>query len=132
MPTNENFKQVEIEVPEPRDGEFLVRNIWMSVDPYMRGRMTERKSYVPPFELGKALDGGCIGKVVESKNNQFTVGDYVLGMNGWREYWISDGNPATWVSKIDYGPDSNIPRNIWHDRNHSICWSPNNRPTQGR
>jgi len=77
MPTNENFELVEVQIPEPRDGEFLVRNIWMSVDPYMRGRMTERKSYVPPFELGKALDGGCIGKVVESKNNQFTVGDYV-------------------------------------------------------
>src|SRR5215469_15447768 len=101
MPTNENFKQVEVEVPEPRDGEFLVRNIWMSVDPYMRGRMTERKSYVPPFELGKSLEGACVGKVVESKNNQFAVEDYVLGMKGWREYWISDGNPASGVTKID-------------------------------
>jgi len=101
MPTNENFKQVEVEVPESRDGEFLVRNIWMSVDPYMRGRMTERKSYVAPFELGKALEGGCVGKVVESKNNQFAVGDYVLGMKGWREYWISAGNPASGISKID-------------------------------
>ena len=101
MPTNENFKQVEVEVPEPRDGELLVRNIWMSVDPYMRGRMTERKSYVPPFELDKPLEGACVGKVVESKNNQFAVGDYVLGMNGWREYWISDGNPTSGVTKID-------------------------------
>ena len=84
MPTNENFEIVEVQIPEARDGEFLVRNIWMSVDPYMRGRMTERKSYVPPFELGKALEGGCVGKVVESKNNQFAVGDYVLGMKGWR------------------------------------------------
>ncbi len=75
--TFENFKQVEVEVPEPRDGELLVRNIWMSVDPYMRGRMTERKSYVPPFELDKPLEGACVGKVVESKNNQFAVGDYV-------------------------------------------------------
>ena len=56
MPTNENFEIVEVQIPEARDGEFLVRNIWMSVDPYMRGRMTERKSYVPPFELGKALE----------------------------------------------------------------------------
>jgi len=101
MPTNENFKQVEVEVPEPRDGELLVRNIWMSVDPYMRGRMTERKSYVPPFELDKPLEGACVGKVVESKNNQFAVGDYVLGMNGWRGYWISDGNPTSGVTKID-------------------------------
>ena len=51
----------------------------MSVDPYIRGRMTERKSYVPPFELDKPLEGACVGKVVESKNNQFAVGDYVLG-----------------------------------------------------
>jgi|SRR5215831_1841790 len=89
MPSNENFEIVEVQIPELRDGEFLVRNIWMSVDPYMRGRMIERKSYVPPFELGKALEGGCVGSVVESKNNQFAVGDYVLGMKGWCEYWIS-------------------------------------------
>ncbi|MGB6534222.1 MAG: hypothetical protein WBF33_39595 [Candidatus Nitrosopolaris sp.] len=85
MPINENFEHVELQIPEPRDGEFLVRNIWMSVDPYMRGPMTGRKSsLVRPFELGKALEGGCVGKVVESKNNQFVVGDYVLGMKGWR------------------------------------------------
>jgi NADPH-dependent curcumin reductase CurA len=101
VPTNENFELVEVQIPEPRDGEFLVRNIWMTVDPYMRGRMRERKSYVPPFEMGKALEGGCVGKVVESKNKEFVVGDYVLGTNGWREYWISDGNPASGVSKID-------------------------------
>jgi NADPH-dependent curcumin reductase CurA len=71
----------------------------MSVDPYMRGRMTERKSYVPPFELGKPLDGACIDKVVESKNNQFAVGDYVLGMNGWREYWILYGSSNSGVTR---------------------------------
>ncbi|MGA9153514.1 MAG: NADP-dependent oxidoreductase, partial [Candidatus Nitrosopolaris sp.] len=101
MPTNENFEIAEVQIPEPRDGEFLVRNIWMSVDPYMRGRMRECKSCIPPFELGNALEGGCVGKVVESKNKQFAVGDYVLGMKGWREYWISDGNPASSISKID-------------------------------
>ena len=102
MPTYENFEFAEVQIPGPNKGEFLVRNIWMSVDPYMRGRMTERKSYVPPFELGKALEGGCIGKVVESKNDQFAVGDYVLGMKGWREYWISDGGRNNSdVNKID-------------------------------
>ena len=101
MSTIENFEIVEVQIPEPSDGEFLVGNIWMSVDPYMRGRMRERKSYIPPFELGKALEGGCVGKVVESKNKQLAVGDYVLGMKGWREYWISDGNPASGISKID-------------------------------
>jgi NADPH-dependent curcumin reductase CurA len=93
--------------------------------------MTERKSYVPPFELGKALEGGCIGKVVESRNNQFAVGDYVLGMNGWREYWISDGSPASGVSKRSkYGPNSILPRNIWDDRTHSLCGSAKSWPTQ--
>jgi NADPH-dependent curcumin reductase CurA len=67
IPTNDNFELVEVQVPDPSHGEFLVRNIWMSVDPYMRGRMTERKSYVPPFELGKPLDGACIGKVESQK-----------------------------------------------------------------
>ena len=60
----------------------------MSVEPYMRGRMTGRKSYVTTLELEKPLEGACICNVVESKNNQFVVDDYVLGMNGWREYWI--------------------------------------------
>lgn len=104
MPTYDNFELTEAQIPGPRKGEFLVRNIWMSVDPYMRGRMIERKSYVPSFELGKALEGGCIGKVVESKNDQFAVGDYVLGMKGWRENWISDGggsSNSSDVSKID-------------------------------
>jgi NADPH-dependent curcumin reductase CurA len=102
MPTYENFEFAEAQIPGPNNGEFLVRNIWISVDPYMRDRMTERKSYVPPFELGKALECGCIGKVVESKNDQFAVGDYVLGMKGWREYWISDGGSNNSdVSKID-------------------------------
>ena len=101
MPAYENFELAEAQIPDPANGEFLVRNTWITVDPYMRGRMTERKSYVPPFELGKALEGGCIGKVVESKNDQFAVGDYVLGMNGWREYWRSDGGSSSDVSKID-------------------------------
>ena len=101
MPAYENFELAEAQIPDPANGEFLVRNTWMTVDPYMRGRMTERKSYVPPFELEKALEGGCIGKVVESKNDQFAVGDYVLGMNGWREYWRSDGGSSSDVSKID-------------------------------
>lgn len=93
MPTNNNFKLVQVEIPEPtKDGEFLVRNIWMSVDPYMRGRMRkEGNSYIPPFKLGQPLEGACIGQVIASKNNQFAVGDYVLGMCGWREYWLSNG-----------------------------------------
>jgi NADPH-dependent curcumin reductase CurA len=98
MPTESNFELISVYVPDPKDGEFLVHNLWMSVDPYMRGRMSEMKSYVPSFQLGKPLEGGCIGEVIQSKNNQFKAGDYVLGNLGWREYWISNG---TDIIKID-------------------------------
>src|SRR5215207_7286555 len=84
MPSENNFKLVRVEIPEPtKEGEFLVRNIWMSVDPYMRGRMRkDGNSYIPPFKLGQPLEGSCIGQVIASKNKQFAVGEYVLGMFG--------------------------------------------------
>ena len=91
LPGENDFELVEVEVSEPAEGEVLVQNIYMSVDPYMRGRMYDRKSYVPPFQLGKPLDGGCVGRVIESKNGPFQVGDYVVGMLGWREHFISKG-----------------------------------------
>ena len=90
-PSAENFKQTTVEISPIRDGEFLVRNEWMSVDPYMRGRMKEGDSYVPAFELDSPLEGGCIGKVVASRNEEFKEGDYVLAHFGWREYWKSNG-----------------------------------------
>jgi NADPH-dependent curcumin reductase CurA len=101
MPTENDFELVKVNVPDPKKGEFLVHNIWMSVDPYMRGRMRETKrSYIPSFQLGKPLEGGCVGQIIESKNNnQFKVGEYVLGNFGWREYWLSDGSNN--VMKID-------------------------------
>jgi NADPH-dependent curcumin reductase CurA len=100
MPTAANFELVETPIPRPGPGQLLVRNIWMSVDPYMRGRMMDRESYVPPFQIGQALDGGSVGQVVESKNDLFSAGDYVCGFasGGWREYWISDG---TMMQKVD-------------------------------
>jgi NADPH-dependent curcumin reductase CurA len=91
LPGESDFELAEVAVPEAGDGEILVQNIYMSVDPYMRGRMYDRKSYAPPFQLDRPLDGACVGRVVESKNKQFQVGDFVLGMSGWREYFISDG-----------------------------------------
>jgi NADPH-dependent curcumin reductase CurA len=101
MPTENNFKLVQVHIPEPtKEGEFLVRNIWMSVDPYMRGRMREGvNSYIPPFKLGQPLEGACIGQIIASKNNQFAIGEYVLGMLGWREYWLSNGSD---VIKINH------------------------------
>jgi NADPH-dependent curcumin reductase CurA len=98
LPSESDFELAEVTLPEVGDGELLVQNIYMSVDPYMRGRMVDRKSYVPPFQLGQALDGGCVGRVVESKNEQYQAGDFIIGMVGWREYFISDG---TGLMKID-------------------------------
>jgi NADPH-dependent curcumin reductase CurA len=99
IPTENNFEFVRVSIPDPKEGEFLVRNIWMSVDPYMRGRMRETKSYISSFQLNKPLEGGSVGQVIESKNNKFKVGDYVLSNFGWREYWLSiDGSGVT---KID-------------------------------
>ncbi len=91
MPVATNFELASVELPAPGAGELLVRNLWMSVDPYMRGRMIDRKSYIPPFQIGKVLEGHAVGKVVSSNNPDFATGDLVLSMNGWREAYICDG-----------------------------------------
>jgi len=78
-----------VALPELAGGQVLVRNLYMSVDPYMRGRMNEGKSYVPPFEIGKPLEGGAVGEVVESKADAFKPGDVVLSSFGWREYFVT-------------------------------------------
>jgi NADPH-dependent curcumin reductase CurA len=85
-PTAETFEFADVELPSPGDGEVLVRNTFMSVDPYMRGRMNDVKSYVPPYELGKALEGGAIGEVVESGVDGVSPGDLVLHNSGWRSH----------------------------------------------
>jgi len=90
LPSESDFELVTVPVPAPGAGEVLVRNLYMSVDPYMRGRMTDQQSYVQPFQMGQPLDGGCVGQVVQSQGEKFQVGDYVLGRKGWREYYISD------------------------------------------
>jgi NADPH-dependent curcumin reductase CurA len=89
LPTADNFTLAQIELPPPQDGQVLVRNLYMSVDPYMRGRMNEAKSYVPPFELGKPLEGGAVGEVIESHVKEFKPGDAVTSSLGWREYFIA-------------------------------------------
>ena len=86
MPKDSDFDLASTEVKQPGAGEVLVRNIWMTVDPYMRGRMMDRESYVPPFQIGEVLQGGAIGQVVESKSDKLKAGDYVQSMWGWREY----------------------------------------------
>src|SRR2546422_2195291 len=90
FPSAENFTLAQTEVAPPQEGQVLVRNLYMSVDPYMRGRMNDRKSYAPPFELGKPLEGAAVGEVVESKASGFAAGDIVTSSRGWREYFIAD------------------------------------------
>ncbi|OZV84721.1 NADP-dependent oxidoreductase [Micromonospora echinospora] len=93
-PTPENFRLVETSVPTAGDGQLVVRNLVMSVDPYMRGRMNDVKSYVPPFRLDAPLDGGAVGEVVQSRAEGFAPGDVVLHGLGWREYALVDAGSA--------------------------------------
>lgn len=91
LPKESDFKLVETPIPEPGDGELLVRTTFLSVDPYMRGRMNDRKSYATPVQLGEVMTGGTTGRVIASKNDRFQAGDDVVGQWGWQEYGISDG-----------------------------------------
>jgi NADPH-dependent curcumin reductase CurA len=88
-PTEDNFEFATVDLPAPAPGEVLVRNTFMSVDPYMRGRMNDVKSYTPPFELGKALEGGAVGEVVESAADGVEPGDLVLHGLGWRSHTLT-------------------------------------------
>jgi NADPH-dependent curcumin reductase CurA len=91
MPGLDNFALVDSAVPEPGEGEVLIRTLWLSLDPYMRGRMSAAKSYAKPVEVGATMVGGTVGEVVASKNQKFAVGDIVLGSNGWQDYAVSNG-----------------------------------------
>ncbi|MFC0284617.1 NADP-dependent oxidoreductase [Camelimonas abortus] len=86
MPAPENFQLAETPVRAPQEGEVLARNLWMSVDPYMRGLMIDQKSYAQPFQVGEPLNGRAVGVVVESRHPDFRPGDHVFHMLGWREY----------------------------------------------
>ncbi len=103
LPEASNFEVATIDLPDPGPGEVLVRNSWMSVDPYMRGRMYDRPSYVPPFALGEALQGGAIGTVVKSNDPKLQPGDLVESMFGWREAFVS---PAAPLMKL---PQTGVP-----------------------
>ena len=85
IPSAANFTRAQTELEPLPDQQVLVRNLFMSVDPYMRGRMNEGKSYVPSFEIGKPLEGGAVGEVIESRAKEFKRGDAVISNFGWRE-----------------------------------------------
>ena len=89
--TPDCFREERHDLPAPADGQILVRSLFLSLDPYMRPRMTELRSYTPPFELGKPLTGGSVGEVVESRNPRFAKGDIVAGMLNWATCTLHDG-----------------------------------------
>lgn len=103
LPAADNFELASVTVPAPGPSEVLVRNLWMSVDPYMRGRMYDRPSYVPPFAIGEPLQGGAIGRVEASNHPDLKPGDLVESMNGWREAFVSV------AGALQKAPDENVP-----------------------
>ncbi len=99
--TTSNFKLVTTQTPALQDGQVLVRHHYLSLDPYMRGRMNDSKSYAQPQPLGEVMIGGTVGEVVESRHPKFAVGDKVVGMGGWQEYSVVDANQPGAVRKVD-------------------------------
>jgi NADPH-dependent curcumin reductase CurA len=100
-PSPANFKLVEAPLPELQDGELLVRNHYMSLDPYMRGRMNDGKSYAQPQPLNEVMQGGTAGEVVQSKNDNFKAGDKVVGAGGWQLYQKVDAAQRGMLRKVD-------------------------------
>jgi len=86
-----NFRLDHVVMPKLKDGEFLARTIWLSLDPYMRGRMNDAKSYSPPVELGDTMEGGCVAEIIDSNNNDYAIGDIVVARLGWTTHGISNG-----------------------------------------
>lgn len=99
-----NFKLVSSETPPLQDGQVLVRHHYLSLDPYMRGRMNDAKSYAQPQPLGQVMIGGTVGEVVESRSPKFSVGDLVVGMGGWQEYSVVDATQPGALRKVDAAP----------------------------
>lgn len=91
-PVADNFRLEETNVPEPAEGEVLLRTIYLSLDPYMRGRMSDAPSYSPPVELGAVMVGGTVSRVEESRHPNFKTGEWVLGYSGWQSYDVSNGD----------------------------------------
>lgn len=98
FPKDSDFNLIEEPVPHLEDGQILIRTKWVSVDPYMRGRMSGQRTYVDPFEIGKVIQGGAVGEIVTSKHPNYNFGEFVTGMWGWQDYCVSYGSD---VQKLD-------------------------------
>ena len=107
-----NFELQEAAVPQPDEGEFLVRNLYLSLDPAMRAWMTDVRSYVPPVQIGEVMRGGTVGRVVESRHPGFDQGELVLGAFGWQDYAVSDGGGMMPVNKVPDGVPPTMPLGV--------------------
>lgn len=105
-PTTENFRLEEDEVASPGEGQVLLRTVYLSLDPYMRGRMSDAPSYSPPVKIGEVMCGGTVSRVVKSQHPDFAEGDWVLAGSGWQDYDIASGDDLVKL-------DSNIPHPSW-------------------
>ena len=104
-----NFEWREAPVPEVGDGQFLVRNLYLSLDPAMRGWMTDMPSYVPPVEIGEVMRGGCVARVLESRHPDYQPGELLVGAFGWQDYAISSGEGMMPVNKVPDGVPPTMP-----------------------
>jgi len=105
LPQKDDFALKDFDLPPVGEGEMRVRNLWLSVDPYMRGRMNDVKSYVPPFQLDASMEGGAIGEIVESKADGFAVGDLVQHMAGWRDEAVVPARMAQKLPNLGAAPE---------------------------
>lgn len=106
MPTMDNFELIDLGARELADGEVRIANSWLSVDPYMRGRMNDVKSYTPPFELGAPMQGGAIGKVIESRSDRFKDGELVQHFAGWRDEAVLPADQVQPLPQLDVDPQA--------------------------
>ncbi|MFI5426869.1 hypothetical protein [Aeromicrobium sp. UC242_57] len=130
-PTAENFRLETVPLPEPGEGEVLLRTIYLSLDPYMRGRMSAARSYAAPVEVGSVMEGGTVAEVVESRDPSLAVGDIVLAHLGWQSYGVA---PAAHVRRLDPGSRADLDgrRRARHARVHRLRGSRRDRQAPGR
>jgi NADPH-dependent curcumin reductase CurA len=106
LPTPDNFRLLDLGRPELAEGEVRIANEWLSVDPYMRGRMNDVKSYTPPFGLGEAMTGGAIGRVTESRSDQFKPGEIVQHFAGWRDEAVLPADQVKPLPQLEVEPQA--------------------------
>jgi len=106
LPTMDNFALIDLDTRELHDGEVRIANSWLSVDPYMRGRMNDVKSYTPPFELGAPMQGGAIGRIVESRSDRFKEGETVQHFAGWRDEAVLPADQVQALPQLDVDPQA--------------------------